>query len=268
MTINIPKVIGIIPARMGSSRFPNKPLFNIAGVSMIEHVYQRSLMSREIDKLFVATCDVEIFEHCESRGINVLMTSSTHTRALDRVAEAASLLVDEISSSNPLILNIQGDEPFVNAAIINKIISEFSDKSINAALLSVPIKTRKLFENSDTVKVVVTPSGDMAYSSRAMIPFQKNLDCLSSANRIAGLFAFRFHELLHFTSLPESPLEIIESCDINRMIDYGRKVKVSIVDIDNYYSVDSPSDLALVEPAMLSDELYKIYKNKEDLNEI
>lgn len=260
MKENDQEVIGIIPARMGSSRFPGKPLTKIAELPMIGHIYLRSLMSKQIDRLYVATCDEEIEEYCVSIGANVLMTSDKHTRALDRVAEAASQIVDIKSKDNPIILNIQGDEPLISPQVIEELISEFEDNSVKSALLAIPIKSKKLFENPDTVKVVVSESGYMAYSSRALIPHQKNIENVANAYRIAGLFAFRLQELLKFNSLPESPLEVFESCDINRMIDNDMKVKVSIVDIENYYSVDSPSDVSLVESAMANDSLYKTYK--------
>ena len=258
MKENDQEVIGIIPARMGSSRFPGKPLTKISGLPMIGHIYLRSLMSKQIDRLYVATCDEEIKEYCVSIGAKVLMTSNQHTRALDRVAEAACQIVN--SKDNPIILNIQGDEPLICPQVIEELISEFEDNTVKSALLAIPIKSKKLFENPDTVKVVVSEAGYMAYSSRALIPHQKNIENVENAYRIAGLFAFRLQELLKFTSLPESPLEIFESCDVNRMIDNDMQVKVSIVDIEDYYSVDSPSDVSLVESAMVNDSLYKIYK--------
>jgi 3-deoxy-manno-octulosonate cytidylyltransferase (CMP-KDO synthetase) len=252
------KVIGIIPARMGSSRFPGKPLTKISGFPMIGHIYLRSLISKKIDSLYVATCDDEIKEYCESIGAEVLMTNNQHTRALDRVAEAATQIVN--GEDNPIILNIQGDEPLICPQVIEELIDEFENNTIKSALLATPIKSKKIFENPDTVKLVISESGYMAYSSRASIPYQKNIENIESAYRIAGLFAFRFQELLKFTSLPESPLEIIESCDVNRMIDNDMQVKVSIVEIEDYYSVDSPSDVSLVESAMVNDSFYKIYK--------
>ncbi|WPE17754.1 3-deoxy-manno-octulosonate cytidylyltransferase [Candidatus Thioglobus autotrophicus] len=258
MKKNNREVIGIIPVRMGSSRFPGKPLAKISGLPMIGHIYFRSLMVKKIDRLYVATCDEEIREYCESIGAEVLMTSDKHTRALDRVAEATCQIVDR--KSNPIVLNIQGDEPLIQPQVIEELLAEFQDDNVCSALLAIPIKTKELFENPDTVKVIVSKSGYMAYSSRGLIPYQKNANNIEHAHRIAGLFAFKLQELLKFTLLSESPLEILESCDVNRMIDNNMPVKVSIVDIENYYSVDRLSDIGLVESVMVNDELHKIYK--------
>jgi len=255
--LNNKKILGVIPSRMGSSRFPGKPLEQICSIPMLEHIFLRSKECLLLDNLIIATCDKEIKEFCEQKGYDYVMTSSDHTRAMDRVYEAAKILN---VNNDDIVVNIQGDEPLVKSDIIGGLISEFSNPDINAALLAIPIKEKSIFENPDTVKVVITQDGFMAYSSRAEIPFQKDKSTLEDAYRIAGMFAFKFRDLKLFNGLGETPLEIIESCDVNRMIDHNLRIKVHINNIENYFSVDSPEDIGKVEEIMINDKLFKTYK--------
>jgi len=251
------KVIGVIPVRMGSSRFPGKPLEKICGVPMVRHIYERSKICEEIDELVVATCDTEIQNYCKQNSIPVLMTSLSHTRALDRVCEAAGILN---ASEKSIIINLQGDEPLVSCQLIKRLISEFIDPGVNSCLLGIAIKNKDLFANPDTVKLVTDNSDFLLYSSRGNIPYQSPEKPIEDAYRVAGMFAFRFHELKLFSGMVESKLEVMESCDINRMIENSRKVKVSKVSVDNYFSVDSPSDIKLVESVMSEDLAFQKYR--------
>ena len=137
------KIIGIVPARMNSSRFPGKPLHNIIDRPMLEHCFRRAEFYKKWDTLVVATCDNEIESFCKSKNIQVIMTSKNHIRGLDRIAEAAKIL-DPNGSDEDIIVNVQGDEPLLGPDIIEDVINPFfNDEKVKGTLLGVPIKEEK-----------------------------------------------------------------------------------------------------------------------------
>src|SRR5262245_58279957 len=159
------RIVGIIPARMGSSRFPGKPLASLLGRPMIEHVVHRAMMCQLLDAVYVATCDQEIKEAAEGFGCPVLMTSAAHERASDRVAEAAAALEAEI------VVMIQGDEPMITPEMIASAITPlFRDPAVQCVNLTRRIVSREEYLDRNTIKVVMNLHGDALYFSRSFIP--------------------------------------------------------------------------------------------------
>ncbi len=254
------KIIGVIPARMQASRFPGKPLKPILGLPMIEHVFRRAEMFKEWDELLLATCDKEIEDFGKSKGWKVTMTSDKHTRCLDRVAEAIAKL-DYPVKDDDIIVCVQGDEPLLHPSMINKIIEPcLEDDDVPCTVLTMDIVDENHFYNKDTVKVIHDLKGNVLYTSRAPVPYCEKFTADLGAKRIYGIFAFRWSFLQWFTQTPESPLELVESCDSNRILDNGFHQRIAPYPYFDSYAVDSPNDIALVERAMKNDPLWEIYK--------
>jgi 3-deoxy-manno-octulosonate cytidylyltransferase (CMP-KDO synthetase) len=253
------KVIGLVPARMASSRFPGKPLYPILGKPMIEHVYRRANMYKKWDHLALTTCDLEIKDFGISAGFEVVMTSDRHTRCLDRVAEAAPKLVPNIADED-IVICVQGDEPMLYPDMIDAAAKPLlEDRSVNGTVLAMDIVDDKMFRHKDTVKIVHNLKGDVLYTSRAPIPWCEVLTPDVGAKRIYGIFAFRWKFLKEFTNLPESPLELVESCDSNRIFDNGMKQRIAPYRFVPSYSVDNPADILKVEEAMKLDPILREY---------
>jgi 3-deoxy-manno-octulosonate cytidylyltransferase (CMP-KDO synthetase) len=251
--------IGIVPARMGSSRFPGKPLHPIAGRAMLEHCFYRARFYDGWDALAVATCDQEIFDFCETHNIPVYWTSDTHTRALDRVAEAAPMAIGDLQEDD-IVVCVQGDEPLLGADVIDAVIAPLEkNNTVEGTMLAVPIVDEETFTNPDIVKLVHDLKGNVLYTSRAPIPYMKSFSADGGAMRVGGIFGFRWHALEWFTQTPESPLEIAEACDSNRIYDNGRRQVAAPIPYRAYQSVDSPEDVALVEAALEHDPLWGKY---------
>ena len=189
------------------------------------------------------------------------MTSSYHTRALDRVAEAVQLLDIDISN-NDIVVNIQGDEPMMRPDMVDTVISPLiKDKSIPGTVLAMHITEESIWRNPDTVKLIHNKAGEILYTSRAPIPYCKGgftPDLM--ARRIYGIFAFRWQYLKEFTAHPETRLEQLESCDSNRILDMSFRQHIAPYPHLNSFSVDSPVDIKRVEKHMVSDEYWKLYK--------
>ncbi len=255
--MGFPKTIGIVPARMAASRFPGKPLHPIAGRPMLEHCYLRARLFQGWDDLLVATCDSEIRAFCEDKGFPVAMTSEGHSRALDRVAEAAeaSGAIDD-----DIIVCVQADEPLLGPDMLAAVLAPFmDDPAVEGTMLVVPITDEALYRDPDTVKVVHDLKGDVLYTSRSPIPHAKVFSPSLGAKRVGGIFAFRHSFLAWFTGQPESPLEAAEACDSNRICDNGRRQRIATAPSRPYFSVDSPKDVALVEAALENDPYWGTY---------
>jgi 3-deoxy-manno-octulosonate cytidylyltransferase (CMP-KDO synthetase) len=253
------KIFGFVPARMASSRFPGKPLYPILGKPMIEHVFRRAKMFKGWNALALTTCDDEIKDFGNSQGFEVVMTSDKHTRCLDRVAEAAPKFVPDISDSD-IVVCVQGDEPMLYPDMIEAAVKPLlSDQDVDGTVLAMDIVDEKTFRHKDTVKIVHNMKGDVLYTSRAPIPWCEKLTPEVGAKRIYGIFAFRWRFLKTFTSLSESPLERVESCDSNRIFDYGLKQRIAPYKFVPSYSVDNPEDIKIVEGAMRQDPILKEY---------
>ncbi len=253
------KIFGFVPARMAASRFPGKPLFPIAGRPLIEHCFLRGRMFNRWDNYFLTTCDEELQAFALQHNYPIIMTSHRHTRALDRVAEAAENCGEDISDSD-IVVCVQGDEPLMTPAMIEAVVTPFeSDKSIRGTLLAVPIVEQSLYQNPDIVKIAHDRNGDILYTSRSPIPYSKTFSVTIGAKRVGGIFGFRWEFLKWFTQQPESPLELSEACDSNRICDNGFRQRMALIEPQPYYSVDSPKDVELVENALKHDPLWGTY---------
>jgi 3-deoxy-manno-octulosonate cytidylyltransferase (CMP-KDO synthetase) len=253
------KIIGVVPARMAASRFPGKPLYPIMGRPMIEHVFERARLFDRWSGLFLSTCDKEIADFGKSKGYPVIMTSGKHTRALDRVAETVQKCGMDIDEDD-IVLNVQGDEPMMSPDMIDTVIMPFSNRSdISGTILSMDIIHEEQYLNPDILKIIHDLKNRVLYTSRRPIPYAKKFSPELGAKRIYGIFAFKYHFLKTFTELPESPLEIKEACDSNRLYDNGLHQHIAPYPYKHSYSVDSPADIKLVEKYMENDPLWGHY---------
>lgn len=243
------KVIGIIPARLASSRFPRKPLTKILGRSMTEHVYRRSAHAKHIQELYVATCDQEIADETVRFGGKAIMTSPHHTRGTDRVSEAAKSLQADV------IINIQGDEPMIDPNDLDKVILMMQQNSeISCVNLVSVIHDWSDFVNPDVVKTTVDQKGRVLYFSRQPIPNTPE-DKFKSAYRQLGVYFFKKDLLEQFGKWKETPLEISESVDMLRIIENG--VPIYIAESKRLIGVDRPEDVPQVENALRHDALHQ-----------
>jgi len=247
---------------MAASRFPGKPLMPIGGVKMLEHVYRRAALYSGWHKLAVATCDREIHNFSKARQFEVIDTGSHHVRALDRVAEAVERIGENLSEED-VVVCVQGDEPLLDPAMIEAVVNPLkASRNVHATLLGVHVTEEEIWLNPDSVKLISNDSGEILYTTRAPVPYAKDgFSAELMARRIGGIFAFRPNALREFTSHPETRLEMLESCDSNRLLDMPFRQFVAPYPAVPMYSVDSPSDIALVEKALKKDELFKCYSD-------
>ena len=253
------RAIGIIPARMASSRLPGKPLVPICGIPMVGHVYFRSKMSQALDEVYIATCDQEICDYASSIGATGIMTADTHERATDRSAEAMEKIEAMTGEKADVVVIIQGDEPLLVPQMVDDVIAPLQeDPEVMVANLMSPLKNHEEFEDPNEVKVVVDKNGFALYFSREPIPSVKKGGKDIPMMRQLCIMPFRRDFLLTFNNLPPTPLEIIESIDMLRLLENGYKVKIVPTESDSY-SVDTPEDLAKVEQLMENDPLLARY---------
>lgn len=237
-------VIGIIPARYASTRFPGKPLADIGGLTMIERVYRQASMA--LPRVVVATDDDRIFQCVRSFGGEVVMTSPDHPSGTDRVYEAYCLCGSDAS----VIINIQGDEPFVEPQQISDLVGCFDDPSVDIATLVRPFDPARGFEalfDPNLVKVVTGLDGRALYFSRSVIPYvrshpwQEWLDKASYLTHV-GMYGYRAATLARIITLPRSPLEIAESLEQLRWLQNGFRIQTALTLFDNI-GIDTPDDL-------------------------
>ena len=255
-------IIGIIPARMGSSRFPGKPLAKICGLSMIEHVYRRCEMADILSDVYVATCDEEIVEATKAFGGKAVMTKDTHERASDRVAEAMLKIEAEQNKKVDILVMIQGDEPMVTPAMIRESVAPLlEDGSIKVSNLLAPIHSREEQDDPNEIKVVVDSQNNALYFSRTAIPSRFRSKAEVPMFKQVCIIPFRRDYLLEFNRLKQTPLEIAESVDMLRVLENGEKVRM-VPTQSATYSVDTEADLQKVAKIMESDALYQQYKRE------
>jgi 3-deoxy-manno-octulosonate cytidylyltransferase (CMP-KDO synthetase) len=254
-----PYIIGIIPARMASSRFPGKPLAEINGVSMVGHVYFRSKMSSRLSEVYVATCDTIIEDYVRSIGGRAIMTSDTHQRASDRTAEALSLIENETGRKVDIVVMIQGDEPMLRPGMIDEAIAPMlEDESVLVTNLMAPLKSGEEHDDINEVKVVVDQQNNALYFSREPIPSRRKGGEEVTKLKQVCVIPFRRDFLLKFNDLTPTPLEIAESVDMNRVLEHGYKVRMIYTQYD-VYSVDTEHDRDRVAQLMQNDELMLQY---------
>ncbi|SVC06866.1 uncharacterized protein METZ01_LOCUS259720, partial [marine metagenome] len=231
---------------MGSSRFPGKPLEKIHGMPMIGHCYHRTRLAPRIQKIFVATCDEEIFDYIESIGGNAVMTSIDHTRATTRTAEALEEIEKKSDERVDVVVMVQGDEPTINPETIGKVILNFDDPENDIVNIMSRLTSKEAFEDRNNVKVVVDNNNNALYYSREPIPSSWRGWKYLPRYMQTGIIAFRRDALIRFNSLKESQLEQIESVDMNRVLETGGKIRMVLTDAITI-GVDLPEELKEVE---------------------
>jgi 3-deoxy-manno-octulosonate cytidylyltransferase (CMP-KDO synthetase) len=254
------RTIAIIPARMGSSRCPGKPMKTIHGIPMIGHVYCRTKMAGNVDFTCVATCDKEIYDYIESIGGIAVMTSDTHDRASDRAAEALIKIEKQEGVTFDFVAMIQGDEPLVQPDKIDKAIDELTvDGALNIVNLMGIIDSKEEFEDQNEVKVVTDLNNNALYFSREPIPSGwHGIESIPMKKQL-GLIFFRRDYLLRFNALEQTPLEIIESVDMMRVLENGDKIKMVKVD-DKSIGVDTAGDFLVAEKLLRDDAVFLKYQ--------
>lgn len=249
------KTIAVIPARMGSSRFPGKPIAKILGRPMIEHIYKRVAMSKSLDATYIATCDEEIRQAAESFGAPVIMTADTHERASDRVAEAVTHVPDA-----ELIVMVQGDEPMTHPDMIDAAVAPFKqDPRLGCVNLVRKIDHEADYLDANTIKVVMNMNNDALYMSRRPIPTLAKAGFTATiAYKQVCIIPFRRDMLFQYTNLAPTVLEQLESVDMLRLLEHGLQVKMVYTEF-NTQAVDTEADLARVEKLMQNDPLLSRY---------
>jgi 3-deoxy-manno-octulosonate cytidylyltransferase (CMP-KDO synthetase) len=250
------KKICVIPARMGSSRFPGKPLEKALGIPLVIHVAKRCALATALDHVIVATCDDEIIEACKQYDVSAVMTSDQHERCTDRVSEAISK--SNISSTDAdLILMVQGDEILVDPDMISSVINEYEHEAAPVINLLSRIYTEQDHQDPNVVKVVASPKHQALYFSRAAIPSpyrDKDAACYQQT----GVIGFSRKFLREFSELPQTPLEKTESIDMLRVLEHGLPLKV-VYTAKETVAVDVPYDLDRVKKILETDKFVAHY---------
>lgn len=242
-------ILALIPARMGSSRFPGKPMASILGKPMIGHVYERVAKSPLLTMTAVATCDKAIFEYVQSIGGVAVMTADTYERASDRCAEALLKLEQMNKMRYDIVVMVQGDEPMTHPDMIAEAVRPMlDDQSINVVNLLGEIKDTAEFEDRNCIKVVCDLDMNALYFSREPIPTRCKSAEIPMGKQVC-IIPFRRDFLIEYTRLAPTPLEVAESVDMMRILEHGLKVRMARTR-HNTQAVDTPSDLARVEQLM------------------
>jgi len=235
-------IIGIIPARYASTRFPGKPLIDISGKSMIRRVYEQAEQASSLNHIVVATDDERIFEHVLAFGGEAMMTSSAHQSGTDRCAEVVSNKV-----GFDIAINIQGDEPYIDPKQIDLLAGCFEEVNTQIATLVKAIKSKEELFNNNSPKVILNTNKEAIYFSRATLPFQRGVvpeDWLLHHKyyKHIGIYGYRCGVLKELTSLPVSSLERAESLEQLRWLENGYRIKTAETHFETV-AIDEPSDL-------------------------
>ncbi|MFT5883069.1 MAG: 3-deoxy-manno-octulosonate cytidylyltransferase (CMP-KDO synthetase) [Crocinitomicaceae bacterium] len=239
-------VLGIIPARWASTRFPGKPLHLIAGKPLVQHVWERCLECSKLDSIIVATDDVRIADACRGFGAHVAMTAADHPTGTDRIAEAAAAVPQATH-----LINIQGDEPLIEPSLIDELASALlADPALEMATAANAIDDDALMNDPNVVKCVLKQNGDALYFSRSPLPFQRSASPELTCYRHKGIYAYRKDFLQQFIQWPPSPLELAESLEQLRALENNARIKVIITD-------DASGGVDTLEQAIALEEFLK-----------
>jgi 3-deoxy-manno-octulosonate cytidylyltransferase (CMP-KDO synthetase) len=235
-------IVGIIPARYASSRFPGKPLVDIKGKSMIQRVYEQATKS-SLKKIVVATDDKRIYDHVIQFGGEAVMTSADHPSGTDRCWEA----VQQLKEPYQYVINIQGDEPLIDPKQIDELVAVLKNGTTELATQMIKIDSHALLFNTGEVKIVLNTNNEALYFSRSIIPFIKDMDekewhLHHDYYRHVGMYAYRTDILSKLTDLPVSPLEKAESLEQLRWLENGFKIKCVTTAFESH-CIDTPEDL-------------------------
>lgn len=236
---------GIIPARYASSRFPGKPLVLIGNKTMIQRVYDQA--SKSLEMVWVATDDKRIFDAVSDFGGKAVMTSPNHLSGTDRCAEAVTKISQETGKTIDVVINIQGDEPFIKPEQITLLINCFDDETVELATLIRKVEPGEDIFNPNQPKVIINSNGDAIYFSRAAIPYVRDSEKNDWSKKHIfykhpGLYAYRTETLKKITLLPRSSLEISESLEQNRWIENGYLIRTAVTQWESI-GIDTPGDL-------------------------
>ena len=239
------KFIGIIPARYASTRFPGKPLALLGGKPVIQHVYEK--VAAVLEAAYVATDDERIYDVEKSFGGQVVMTRTDHKSGTDRIEEA----IEKIGGEWDVVVNVQGDEPFVAKNQLDTICHCFDDPTTQIATLGKPFESMEAVQNPNSPKIVVDNMGFAMYFSRSVIPYVRGKEMSSWLTHYPflkhlGIYAYRKDVLRQVTQLPQSSLEIAESLEQLRWLQNGFKIKVGTTDVETV-GIDTPQDLEHAE---------------------
>ncbi len=233
------KVIAMIPARYQASRFPGKLMKDLAGKSVILRTYEAALQTDLFDEVYVVTDSEVIFNHIQNHNGKVIMSTKEHECGSDRIAEAVENMdVD-------LVVNVQGDEPFIDSVSLTKLVAVFkndSKKEIDLASLKVQINTQEDIENPNHVKVITDVNNFAIYFSRSVIPYHRDKEVTVKYYKHKGVYAFRKQALLDFYNTPITPLEAAEKIEAIRYQEIGKKIKMIETDVESV-GIDTPEDL-------------------------
>lgn len=239
------KFIGIMPARYASTRFPGKPLALLGGKPVIQHVYEK--VAAVLEAAYVATDDERIYDVVKSFGGQVVMTRTDHKSGTDRIEEA----IEKIGGEWDVVVNVQGDEPFVAKSQLDTICHCFDDPTTQIATLGKPFESMEAVQNPNSPKIVVDNMGFAMYFSRSVIPYVRGKEKSSWLTHYPflkhlGIYAYRKDVLRQVTQLPQSSLEIAESLEQLRWLQNGFKIKVGTTDVETV-GIDTPQDLERAE---------------------
>lgn len=255
-------IVGIIPARMASTRFPGKPLAEIQGIPMVGHVYFRSKKCKRLNDVYVAICDSEVSDYIDAIRGKFVVTADTHQRASDRAAEAMVKIEQMTNQKIDIAVMIQGDEPLIYPEMIEEAVGPIlKDNSIKVVNLMAQMTSQEEFEDMNEIKVVVDNFNNALYFSREPIPSRKKGVSGFPMFKQICIIPFRRDFLLEYTRMTPTPLEIIESIDMMRIIESGMKVKMVLTKYRTK-SVDTKKDLKIVDKMMTKDRLFKEYRNR------
>jgi len=239
------KFIAIIPARFASTRFPGKPLAMLGGKPVIQRVYEQAVSV--LDEAYVATDDERIFQTVTGFGGQAVMTRTDHKSGTDRIEEA----VEKLGTDADVIINIQGDEPFIQASQIETLMHLFDDPETQIGTLGKPFETMEAVQNPNSPKIVCDRRGFALYFSRSVIPYVRNKEQQEWLQHFPylkhlGLYAYRREVLHEVTQLPQSPLELAESLEQLRWLENGYRIRVGKTDVETV-GIDTPEDLQRAE---------------------
>lgn len=252
------KAVAIIPARMAATRFPGKVMAPILGMPMIGHCYHRTRLANGLAAVYVATCDEPVASYLRGIGGNAVMTSTAHTRATTRTAEAADLIERAIGDTFDVVVMVQGDEPLISPDAIAGTLRHFDDPRVDIVNVMSRLHTLEDFVDKNNVKVVVDANNDALYFSREPIPSPwKGWEHIPRYMQ-TGIIAFRRDTLRKFNLMAETLLEQIESVDMNRVLETGGRVRMVLTE-GRTLGVDTPSELAEAERLLSGDQFVRRY---------
>lgn len=233
------RIVAMIPARLGSTRFPGKLMKDLAGKTVILRTYESTVKTGLFEDVYVVTDDDGIHQEIIRNGGKSILNKTHHETGSDRIAEA----VEDVSAD--IVVNVQGDEPFTSKALLEKLLNVFYGEDKDQIDLATPmceLKDKKAIENPNNVKVITDNSDFALYFSRSVIPYPRDKEYNSPYYKHIGIYAFRKQALLDFTKLPMQPLEASEKIECIRYLEYGKRIKMVETD-EQSIGIDTPEDL-------------------------